>query len=367
MRKKRVKMKIKVTDLKPHPQNPNKHSKSQIEKLKKTIKELGWGRPILISKDNYILAGHGAIEAAKELGIEEVPYRRVKYNHDDPEAIALMIADNRLQEYSSFDRELLEKTLKTLSEQDFNIKLTGFNEIPKIYYKIDNIILNELGQDKIAKTGDLYKLGQHKLLCADATKKENVKGLFGNAYADMIFTDPPHEFEENKKLAQIFDIISKDTNIFLLHEDSRLVEYLKSNKFNFKQFFVVDTTIAMSRGSNPYKRHLLISHETKGNPQSNIILYDGFTSIIKAEHRHRLREQRYHPQQKPIELPSKFIQHYTKEGDIVADLFAGSGNTLLACEQLQRKCYAMEINPEYCDIIIKRWEKYTGQKAQKIN
>lgn len=359
---------ISIDILKPHPKNPNLHPKEQIDKLCNSIKKLGWGRPILISKDNYILAGHAAVMAAKELGIEKVPFRRVSYMHDDAEAVALMIADNKLQEYSLWDDEILDDLISEL--EGFDLDVIGFEEwdvdVHKQYIDVVEDEIPEDVDDSRVSYGDVWILGEHRLLCADCLDYNLVESLFDGVRVDMVFTDPPFDFEHNDKLFDLFNRFTKDdANVFLLHEDNGIVEYLKSSQFKFKQFFVLDVKIAMRRGRNPYKRHLLLSFEQKGSPIACNFLKDGFVSIIPMDYRHHLKEDRFHDHQKPVYIPSKFVQHYTEEGMIVFDPFLGSGSTLMACEQTGRNCFGVELDPNVCDRILERWERFTGDVAVK--
>lgn len=195
---------IKVSELKPHPNNPNEHPPEQLVKIAENIKKLGWGRPILISKDYYILAGHGAYYSAKDnLGMLEVPYRMVEYNHDSPEARSLMLSDNKLAEESYLNNDKLQFNIEQVQLKGFNTELTGFDNIE--LQKLDDDIKGkqEIIEDNIpeevepiCKLGDLYQLGNHRLLCGDATNLDDVQKLVDNNKIDLVFTDPPYDFED---------------------------------------------------------------------------------------------------------------------------------------------------------------------------
>jgi DNA modification methylase len=193
-----------------------------------------------------------------------------------------------------------------------------------------------------------------------------LKKLVANDKIDMVFTDPPYDFDKDDKIASIIDLATHNSHIFIMHDDKGIVNYLRNSNFNFKRFFVLDIKIASPRGNDPYLRHILVSHEQKGDPIKHENQHDGLSSIIPINYRKNLKEERLHNHQKSIESITKFIKHYSKREQNILDLFGGSGSTLIACEQLERNCYMMELEPHNCDIIIKRFEEFTGEKAIKI-
>jgi len=367
---------IEISKLKPHPDNPRQHDTEQIKKIARSIKELDWGRPIIISTDNYILAGHGAYLAAKNiLRLDKVPYRRMKWNHQDPEALSYMVADNKLTDESDWNYAGLKTLNENIELQGFDVTLTGFDDVElkeietkatgKKEVKEDDFTPEET-EEPISKPGDLWQLGRHRLLCGDATKWEDVGELVGKNKIDMVFTDPPYDFDKDELIAETIDSVTENSHIFIMHDDKGIVNYLRNSNFNFNRFFVLDIKIASPRGNDPYLRHILVSHEKKGNPIKHENLHDGLSSIIPVDYRKNLKEDRIHDHQKSIESIAKFIKHYSKAQMNVLDLFGGSGSTLIACQQLDRTCYMMELEPKNCDIIIQRYQEFTGEKAEKI-
>lgn len=403
---------IDVDQIKPHPDNPNEHTPEQIKKIARSIDELDWGRPIIISSDNYILIGHGAYEAAKDILYQnKVPYRRVEHIHSSSEAIALMLSDNKLAELSNWNYGKLQPLQHNLEIAGFDTTLTGFEEteIQEIETKLSNeekIVEDEFDSstetESICKRGEIYQLGRHRLMCGDSTQPNDFKLLMNGKKADMVFTSPPYwvgkdyEYQENEK--EINDFIEKiSANIvkFTSPHLSRII--INTGTGRGSQFTgKVETLLLIDKWTNTLKekgwllRHLRIWVKTGGlpaqiAPKTDII--DQHCEFIgtfynpDGEHRgqNKLNEkwvlQGYiddirgnagsegHGATFPIELPSRFIKLYSHPNNIILEPFGGTGTTLMACEQLDRTCYIMEMDPHYCDIIIKRWEEFTGQKA----
>ncbi len=415
---------IKIVELKPHPENPREHTEEQIQKIAKSIHELDWGRPIIISKDNYILAGEGAYLAAKNvLKYKEVPFRQMKHMHDSPEAIAYMLADNKLNEESDWNYGKLQSINEGLKLAGFDASLTGFNEIElkeidtkletKSKVKEDNFEPEE-EIESIVKHGEIWQLGNHRLMCGDSTKTEDINLLFEDDLIDLIFTDPPYgqiaqewDIKLNwdeiaylfnfllNKLGQIHifcklpfgnEIINSFKNYFVFWQEciwekpqfANFVEgrfqqnheniYLFKRKKTKVKEIVTNISLIMDEGE-PYK--------LKGNGINPVNQMKRTDKINETGERYPKTVMKYaamqsnpervgHPTQKPLELCSKFILYGTNKNDKVFDPFGGSGTTLIACEQLERTCYMMELDPHYCDVIIKRWEEFTGETAIKV-
>mgnify|MGYP000927918717 CR=1 FL=1 len=366
---------IKVNEIKPHPENPRDHDDEQIQKIADSIERLGWGRPIILSKDNYILAGHGAyIAATEKLHLKEVPFVRMKHLHDSPEAKAYMIADNKLTDESEWNYGKLEPIFEELELEGFDLQLTGFEdkELREVenklegHQEVEEDNFDEEVTESMCQPGDIWQLGKHRLMCGDSTNTDDVKVLVDNNKVDMVFTDPPYDFDKDKEIAVQLDKITENSHIFVMHDDRGIINYLRASQFEFDRFFVLDTKICSPRGNDPYLRHILVSHERKGQPMKHENKYDGLSSIIPIEYRKNIKEERLHDHQKTVKDVSKFITHYSHKKQNILDLFGGSGTTLIASEQLERNCFMMELNPHFCDIIIKRFEDFTGKKAEKI-
>ena len=275
---------------------------------------------------------------------------------------AYVIADNRLAELSGWDEAILRMELEELHELDFDITLTGFDldflEEEEFDESEDEV--EELSDitSSVSRYGDVWLIGGHRVMCGDSTSSEDVNTLMSGETSSMVFTDPPYDFEDNSVYIESIDEATKDAHIFVMHDDRGIVDYLRSSKLDFKRFFVCNFGFSSPRGNDPYLQHILISHETKGDAIPHQNHYDGFSSIIKMEYRHRLKDdETEHKHQKPLGMIRQFIKHYSKENDIILDLFGGSGSTLMSSEQSGRRCYTMEFTPAFVDGILSRFEK----------
>jgi len=388
---------VKISELKPHPKNPRVHPDSAIDKLVRSIKEFGWTNPILVSADGYILAGHARLKAAEKAGIEEVPV--IYLPLEGAKAEAYLIADNRLQDETDWDYEKLKDLLQELDTGEFDIELTGF-DIDEIEDLITQLhIPEEVTEDEvpeppeeaITKPGNLWLLGRHRLLCGDATKKEDVERLMDGKKADMVFTDPPYNiasdsknvaadcsrsmyklsksewdknFDINELFPCLFDAMAEDCTVYICTS-----HFLAGDIWKWMKEWANHYSYCVWSKPNPMpslmKRHWtwnteLICYATRGK---HIFHFPKEGHALSTWTINKKNGGTVHPTEKPVEVPSKAISFSSNEHQCVLDLFGGSGSTLIACEQLNRICYMMEIDPVYCDVIVKRWENFTGQKA----
>ena len=391
---------IKTDMLIPYVNNP-RHNEDAVEKVMASIQEFGFKVPLVIDKNNVVVTGHTRLKAAKKLGIEEVPCV-VADDLSDAQIKAFRIADNKVSEYAEWDEELLKIELEELEELDFNlddlsIDFSDFDldvgeDIKEI--EPEEVEIPEVPEEPKAKLGDIYQLGNHRLMCGDSTKEEDVSKLMNGVKADMVFTDPPYNVDySNAKrpkasktdLGKIKnDTMSEDDFIYFLGEIyKRLDENTKDNSSFYIWYAsketipfysaLLETNIILNQ-QIIWKKPMLLgrgkyqwAHEPcifaiKGSPyftedRTKTTVWD-FGGYDKSKN--------VHPTQKPLFLPTEAINNSSKKDDIVLDLFGGSGSTLIACEQLNRKCYTMELDPHYIDVIIKRWEDYTGNKAVKL-
>ena len=367
---------VKINDLKPHPKNPRVHPDSAIDKLVRSIKEYGWTNPVLVSADGYVLAGHARLKAAEKAGISEVPV--IYLPLEGAKAEAYLIADNRLQDETDWDYEKLKDLLQELDTGEFDLELTGFDmdEIEDLmtqFHVPEEIIEDEVPEppeEAITKPGDLWILGRHRLLCGDATKDYNI--LIDNKDIKLLFTDPPYGVSvvgSNGSIGKgclakegtYRPVIGDDTYFnptYLLNIGEKQIIW-GANYFHDKL---------------PLGTRWLVWDKERPDGTTFSDCELAWTSIegvavkkYKCTWNGMIREgeseKRVHPTQKPLKLCCEIIKDYTDENDIVLDLFGGSGSTLIACEQLNRTCYMMEIDSVYCDVIVKRWENLTGQKA----
>lgn len=371
-------------EIKPYTKNAKKHPKKHIEQVANSIKEFGMNQPIVVDKEGVIIVGHGRYEALKQLGWgQEQIEKHVKVaDLTDEQAKAYRLADNKLNE-SEWDMGLAIEELKELSPEMFD--LTGFDK--------DLLIEPDARDDEIpenaptiAKLGDVWQLGRHRVMCGDSTDKDAVARLMDGKKADMVFTDPPYGVDYTGKTEDALKIENdKHTHSFAL----AMPNFIESTKMgasfyvccppgnNFIDFIRpfseychqsstiiwVKNSLVMGHGDYHYQHEPILygwnkngTHQFYGDRTN--------TTIWEVDRPSRSKE---HPTMKPVELITKAIANSSKEDDIILDLFLGSGSTLIACEKTNRICYGMELDPKYVDVIIKRWEDYTSQDAVKLS
>ncbi|MDD4210761.1 MAG: DNA methyltransferase [Bacteroidales bacterium] len=355
--------KKKISDLKPAPYNPRKSNEKQEANLKKSLEKFGVVEPIVFNKQTgHIVGGHFRIRELKKLGYKEVDCVIVDLNEDDEKELNIRLNANT----GEWDWDTLanEWNVEEISEWGvdlpaFELKLKDIEEDG--YEEPDNI-------ETDIQYGDLFKIGNHFLLCGDATKKEDCEKLLQGKKSDLIFTDPPYDLEDSYS-QNIFDAAKEDSHIFIMNSDKKLIEIINNGFKIFHGFFAVDFRQAhLIANNSPMTRVDLIAEFRTGRGKFNN-LHDGFSTLIECAKIHNDNEKINfgHKQAKKIELPSTFIQHYSNENEIVTDFFGGSGSTMAACEQLKRNCYMMELEPKNCQIIIDRMEKCYNIKSIKIN
>ena len=378
----------KVNELIPYINNSRTHSEEQVNQIVASINEFGFTNPLLIDEKGSIIAGHGRLMASKKLGMEEVPCI-VLSGLTEAQKKAYIIADNKTALNAGWDEELLKLELENLKELDFDLELTGFNvdELDDILGKNEEeqeIIedeVPEVPEEPKAKLGDIYQLGNHRLMCGSALIKEDVEKLLDNNKCELTFTDPPYQLDTQgggilksaNSMKQIkengvdsFDpsklILFSDTNIYC-HNKPLIKKYIELAEENNKPY---DLCFYKKTNTVPnYKGHMMTDCEyiaIIGNQDPNKGLEKEEYSKCYIGQKDNDNELSY---SKPVGLCAKYIKLYGKEN--VLDLFGGSGSTLIACEQLNKRCFIMELLPEYVDVIINRWEQFTGKKAVKIN
>ena len=392
----------KVNDLIPYINNSRTHSEEQVNQIVASINEFGFTNPLLIDEKDNIIAGHGRLLASKKLKMEEVPCIILE-GLTEAQKKAYIIADNKMALNAGWDEELLKIELENLKELDFDLELTGFNvdELDDIFQVeeeqevIEDDFDIEPPEEPKAKLGDIYQLGSHRLMCGNSTSEEDVAKLMNGTKADMVFTDPPYNVDYSNAdrpkasktdLGRIKnDVMNVDDFIYFLSEVYKRLDESTKDDSSFYIWYADKSTIAFYSAlyeTNIEFKQLLIwkkpmllgrskyqwAHEPcifaiKGSPyftedRTKTTVWD-FGGYDKSKN--------VHPTQKPLFLPTEAINNSSKKEDIVLDLFGGSGSTLIACEQLNRICYMMELDPKYVDVIIKRWEEFTGKKAVKLN
>lgn len=384
---------IPIEDIKPYENNAKLHPQEQIQQIKNSILEFGFDDPIAIWKDNIIIEGHGRLIAAQELGYKEIPVIRLD-DLTDEQRRAYTLVHNKLTMNSGFDIEMLNIELGGIDRidmSDFGFEFEpSFGDGAPAEVAEDDFDA-ELPEEPKSKLGDIYQLGRHRLMCGDSTSVENVKKLTGGELVDMLITDPPYNVAYEGKTKDKLTIQNDSM------EDKAFREFLKS------AFSAADAL--MKPGAVFYIWHAdLEGYNFRGachdvgwkvrevliwNKNSMVLgrqdyqwkhepcLYgwkEGASHLWASDRKqttvidfNRPTRADIHPTMKPIGLFDYQIKNNTKGGDAVLDLFNGSGTTIMACEQNGRRAFCMELDPKYVDAAIDRWEKFTGEKAVKLN
>ena len=371
-----------ISNIKPYENNPRKLSEQAIKKVAMSLKEYGFRQPIVVDKNMVIVAGHTRYRASKKLGLKQVPIS-VIYNLSEEQINAYRIADNRTAEESEWDNELLKMEIKELEAKDFKLDLLGFNEdqLNDILFEekqglTDEDEVPETPEEPISKLGDIWKLGNHRVMCGDSTFIDNIDLLTKKEKIDMVFTDPPYniDYQGVKDKRKI-----KNDKM----DDESFVDFLTSSLLGCETMYVCCSwqyahlfREAMIKIARKPKAMIIwdkvnpAQHLDKYFKQHEIIYYYGDFGGQKTLRGDvwnlKRKKNTLHPTMKPVELITMALTDQ-KDKKTVYDGFLGSGSTLIACEKLDRICYGMELDPKYCDVIIKRWENFTGKKAELEN
>ena len=413
---------ISVKDLIPYERNTKKHDKTQINNVAESIKQYGFVQPIVIDKDNVVVIGHCRLLAAKQLKMKEVPCVCVD-DLTEEQVKALRIVDNKSNE-SPWDFDILPDELAELDLSDFDFDFGIEEEEEETEIVEDESPEFDEDAEPIAKLGDIWQLGKHKLMCGSSTDFENVSKLMDGKKARILFTSPPYsdmrEYEGGKDLsvdniAMFIPAYRNFTdyqcvNLGLQRKDheiypywDRYIEIAKDSGYKLMAWNVWDKLMCGSIGQQsaffPIRHEWIFVFGTefyeinqtwekqeasinKKQKVQKMRQKDGstkYTTIGDTSNKYKQMEsvlplnpesgtiRKLHPATFPVGLPSEYIKAMTDKKDIVIEPFCGSGTTLIACEQLDRICYGMELEPKYVDVIIKRWEYFTGEKAVLIN
>lgn len=377
-----------IDELVPYENNPRDNT-AAIDAVAASIKEFGFKNPIIIDSDNVIVAGHTRLKAAQKLKIQNVPCV-VADDLTQEQVNAFRLADNKTAELAEWDLELLNSELELIDGIDmteFGFELDIADEQEVVEDEFDE----ELPEEPQTKLGDIYQLGRHRLMCGDSTDVDSVKTLMGGYKADLLLTDPPYNvaYEGKTKDALTIknDSMSNDKfREFLQSAFTAADENMKPGAvfyiwhadlegYNFRgACFDVGWTVrqcliwnknSMVLGRQDYQsKHEPCLYGWKEGAGHLWAADRKQTTVLNFDRPQRNGE---HPTMKPVALFDYQILNNTKGGDIVLDLFGGSGTTIMACEQNGRNAYVMEFDPRYVDVIIKRWEEFTGEKAVKLN
>ena len=376
-----------IKDLKPYEKNPRLNDDA-VKYVAESISQFGFKVPIVIDKDNNIVCGHTRWKACKKLKIDTVPCV-VADDLTEEQIRAYRLADNRVAEKAEWDLALLDTELAEIETIDMT--LLGFDDTKEETPQevVEDDFDEEPPAEPKAKYGDLYQLGSHRLMCGDSTKTNDVECLMGGHKADLLLTDPPYNVDytgktkdaltiQNDKqedeefcefLTKCFSCADENMNagavFYIWHSDSEGFNFRKACKqvgWTVRECLIWNkNSLVLGRQDYQWKHEPCLygwkegSHNWYGDRKQ--------TTVIDMD---KPNASRLHPTMKPVQLFAYEIQNSTKAGDKVLDLFGGSGTTLIACEQLNRTAYLMELDPRYVDVIIDRWEKMTGQKAVKV-
>jgi len=388
---------IEVAKLIPYANNSRTHDDAQVAQLAASIKEFGFRNPILVDGVG-IIAGHGRLLAARKLGLEKVPTIDCS-DMTETQKKAYIIADNKLALNSGWDINLLSLELQELDSNGFNLELLGFDSkeldellAPEVVEGLtDEDAVPDVPDEPKTKLGDIYILGNHRLMCGDSTSIDAVEKLLECQKADLLFTDPPYgvsyEGGHNKKKRQgiIADTLQGEDLTDLFYESlSTAITWLKDGSALYVWYASgksIETFASLAK--LPLKLRAVIQwYKVKSGlgafmsqyiPNCEPCMYlhkegcspawYGPTNEKTVWELKKESTNSFHPTQKPVELPERAITNSTKQGDMVLDLFGGSGSTLIACEKINRFARLMELDPKYCDVIVKRWEDFTGKQA----
>lgn len=427
---------VSIDDLVPYERNAKTHDAAQIEKLKASMQEFGFISPILIDEQKNIIAGHGRVMAARELGLKTVPAVYVE-GLTEAQRKAYIIADNRLTELGGWDMQAVQSELQELEAEGFDTKITGFD-------LEDIVITDDMGADidedksvpdqpeKRTERGDIWKLGDHRLMCGDSTNPQDVEALMAGQLADLVVTDPPYnvalgknkghimrpseareihrrtdglviendDWEDDeefihflyKAFVNLRDSLKAGGSFYIWHASNQAANFLEAireSQLRIRQSLIwVKQAFALGRQDYQWRHepcfygwkdgaaHYFIDvrslttvvDRTEDLSRDELMqAYKELSSITDAIHEDRPTVSDLHPTMKSVGLFKKLIRNSSREGDLVLDLFGGSGTTIMAAEEMGRRCYTMEFDPHYCDVIISRWEETTGRKAVRVD
>jgi DNA modification methylase len=385
---------VAVDKLIPYAKNSRTHSHEQVTQIAASIKEFGFRNPILVDGVG-IIAGHGRLMAAQKLGLDQVPTIDCS-DMTDSQKKAYIIADNKLAMNAGWDNVMLTIEMQELEDEGFDLTLTGFDdkELDALLNVIegtdgltDEDAVPDVPEEPKTKLGDIYILGNHRLMCGDSTSIDAVDKLMDGNKADMVFTDPPygvdydggHATEKRRTKLDNDDktlmysgalpvayMVSKEGAALYLWFADRfakdVLEALENCNYKVRTWIIWNKNLAQfgAIGAQYKPKHEPCIYAFK---KGHAPYWNGPNNEVTVWDVKRHSKNEFHPTQKPVELPERAMENNSKAGDIVLDLFGGSGSTMIAAEKVGRKACLMELDPKYCDVIVKRWEDFTGKKA----
>lgn len=380
---------VKTADLTFDPSNARVHDDRNLEAIKASLSEFGQRKPVVITDANVIVAGNGTVQAALSLGWSSVSAVRVPSDWSADQVKAFALADNRTAELAQWDAKVLSAQLVELEEAGFDIEALGFDLT--VEKTLDDVVQDEAPEpapEPVAKSGDMWQLGEHRLICGDSTVAETYDRLLHDGIADLIVTDPPygvdyqggHQKKKRTKLANDdVDIFGQAMPWLFTYSQPHSALYLWYA--SGKGHYAYDAL----RGNGFEVRAQIVWHKLKAHygafmsqymPKHEPCLYAfkrgesaqwfGPTNEVTVWEYDQPSRNEFHPTEKPVQLFARAVTNSSKTNDVVLDAFGGSGTLIIACEQLNRKARVIELDPTYCDVIISRWEALTGKKAVKL-
>ena len=386
---------VKLDKLIPYARNSRTHSDAQVAQIAASIKEFGFTNPVLIDETGSIIAGHGRVMAARKLAITDVPSIRLTHL-TEAQKKAYIIADNKLALNAGWDDEMLAVELTDLKDIGFDLDLTGFStdEIEALLAPAgtegltDEDAVPEVPEAPVTVLGDVWLLGKHRVMCGDSTSIDAVEKLMDGQKADMVFTDPPYGVDydgghavkgkrreklKNDATSEIYDgvmpviySVSKDgAATYLWFSDSKsaaVTAAVTAAGYEVRNTLIWNKNVAQfgAIGAQYKSKHEPCLYCFK---KGYAPYWAGPTNEVSVWDIKRCPKNEHHPTQKPVELAERALGNSSKAGDSILDLFGGSGSTLIACEKTRRINRSMEIDPKYCDVIVQRWQEFTGQTA----
>lgn len=384
---------VKIEKVKPYDKNPRKN-KAAVDYVANSIKEFGFQQPIVVDKDMVVIAGHTRLKAAKKLKLKEVPVV-IADNLTEEQVKAYRLADNKTAEKAEWDFDLLTDELLSLQDLDFDMEQFGFDfDFGEDEEAVeDDNWEADVPEEPISKRGDIWVLGRHRLMCGDSTEAADVALLMDGNKADMLLTDPPYNVDYTGKASELetrkikndkmedsafqdfltsaFENAAENMKaggvFYIWHADSEGLNFrvaCKKAGFQVRQCLIWNKN-AMVMGRQDYQwKHEPCLYGWKDGASHLWASDRKQTTVLDFE---KPQKNNLHPTMKPIKLFDYQIKNNTKGDDIVLDLFGGSGTTIMAAEQNGRRGFVMEYDPKFVDVIVDRWEQFTGMKAKKIN
>ena len=384
----------------PYARNARTHSEEQVAQIAASIVEFGFTNPILAGSDGVIVAGHGRLAAAQKLGLESVPV--VVLDHLTPtQRRALIIADNRIAENAGWDDAMLRIELQSLQEDGFNLDITGFDadalaelmagEETTVDGNTDEDAVPEVSETPISRPGDIWVLGEHRLLCGDSTVAESYDRLMQGEPADMVFTDPPYNVDYANSAKDkmrgtdrpiLNDNLGDGFYDFLLAALTPMLQHCAGATYIAMSSSELDTLQQAFRAAGGkwstfiiWAKHTFTLGRADYQRQYEPILY----GWPEGQNRHwcgdrdqsdvwaikKPQKNDLHPTMKPVELVERALRNSSRPGDTVLDPFGGSGTTVIAAEKSGRKARMIELDPKYCDVIVRRWQDFSGHQARR--